>query len=80
MFEGVVLGLGCRPAGDSSSACEGYRHDHTEDETTDMGEECNTTATCGIWAAQPEAGFEQLEQKPEAKKAPCRDDERSPTG
>src|SRR5271168_3309253 len=59
--------------GDSSDAGEDYRHEHTEDETTDMGEESNTTATGPVRVEQREVAFEQLEQKPGAEVEPRRD-------
>jgi hypothetical protein len=69
----VIFGLGCRHGGDSSGAGEDYRHEHTEDKTADMGEECNMTATGLVGVDQRAVAFEQLEQNPEAEVEPRRD-------
>jgi hypothetical protein len=54
---------------DSSSAEESYRHEHTEDESTDMSEERDTAAT-GFRMDQPVIANDELVQKPAAKVQP----------
>jgi hypothetical protein len=68
--------IGCRPRGDSSSSGKDYGHERAEDETTDMGEERNTTAAVRVRADQREVSRVQLHHKPEAEERPCRSSER----
>ena len=46
-----------------------------KDEATDMGEECNTTATGRIWVDSRDVALEQLGRQPEAEEEPCREAE-----
>ena len=49
---------------DSPGAYENSRHDHTEDESTDVGEERDTTATAVGGMEQRVIALEELVQEP----------------
>src|SRR5271156_4863204 len=62
----------------SADADENSGHDHTEDESTDMGEERDTTATRVVWVDQRVVALEELVQKPATEEDPRRDPDREP--
>jgi hypothetical protein len=68
-ISGPTLGTIAPRHRDSSSAEESYRHEHTEDESTDMSEERDTAAT-GFRMDQPVIANDELVQKPAAKVQP----------
>jgi hypothetical protein len=73
--------LGCVPSRllgrNSSGADQNSRHDHAEDESADMGEERDATAT-GLPVHQGVVALEELVEEPAAEVEPRRDPDREP--
>src|ERR1700761_343892 len=63
---------------DSPGTDENSGHDHTKEESTDMGEERDTTATAVRGVNQRGVALEELVQEPTAEEEPCRDSDREP--
>ena len=91
MGAGLPTRLACQPAlnrrpsqrarrldRDSSGADENSGHDHTEDESTDMGEERNTAANVVGGVEQRVVALEELVQEPAAEVDPRRDVDQEP--
>src|SRR5271165_3668701 len=64
-----VPGLGA----DLSGAGESYRHEHTEEESTDVGEERDTTAARARGVDQRGVTLEELVEEPAPEEDPRRD-------
>ena len=63
---------------DSPGTNENSGHDHTKEESTDVGEERDTTATAVRGVNQRGVALEELVQEPAAEEEPCRDPDREP--
>ena len=66
-------GPSCRRDGDASRPDENPGYHRTEDESTDVGEERDTTATRVGGVDEPVVAFEELVEEPAAEEEPRRD-------
>jgi len=63
----------CRRDGDASRTHKNPGYHRTEDESTDVGEERDTTATRVGGVVEPGVAFEELVEEPAAEEEPRRD-------
>ena len=70
---GPTLGPSCRRDGDASRPDKNPGYHRTEDESTDVGEERDTTATRVGGVDEPVVAFEELVEEPAAEEEPRRD-------
>src|SRR5262245_15369835 len=73
-----VGGPVCLLGRDSAGAQQDSRHDRTEDESTDVCEERDTTATVVARVDQRAVALEELVEEPATEKEPCRNADREP--
>ena len=72
MTNGPTLGPTCRRDGDASRPDKNPGYHRTEDESTDVGEERDTTTRVG-GVDEPVVAFEELVQEPAAEEEPRKD-------